>query len=72
MKYLFLRGNLTKNNDDSVSVALGDKRPSYFTVKSWVPRFTTEHLSTEDEDCPGTPTKVTVPENRCHSLHDPG
>jgi hypothetical protein len=45
-----------------MSVTLGDKRPSYSTVKDWVARFRKEHLSTEDE-CSGRPTQVTIPEN---------
>jgi transposase len=46
-----------------MSVALGDKRPSYPTVKNWVARFRTGHLSTEDEESSARPTQVTIPEN---------
>jgi transposase len=35
---------------------------SYSTVKNWVARFRTGHLSTEDEHS-GRPNQVTVPEN---------
>jgi transposase len=46
-----------------MSVALSDKRPSYFTVKKWVATFKTGYLSTEDEEPSGRPSQVTVPEN---------
>jgi transposase len=46
-----------------MSVTLGDKWPSYSTVKNWVARFRTGHLSTEDEELSGRPTQVTFPEN---------
>jgi transposase len=46
-----------------MSVTLHDKRPSYSTVKNWVVRFRTEHLSTKDEERSGRPTQVTIPEN---------
>jgi transposase len=42
---------------------LGDKHPSYSTVKNWVARFRTGHLSTEDNEHSGRPTQVTIPEN---------
>jgi transposase len=61
MKYLFQEGNLAKNIYDDMSVTLGDKHPS--TVKNWVARFRTGHLSTEDEERSGRPTQVTIPEN---------
>jgi hypothetical protein len=46
-----------------MSVTLVNKRPSYSTVKNWVARFRTGHLSTEDEGRSGRPTQVTIPEN---------
>jgi transposase len=46
-----------------MSVTLCDKRLSYSTVKNWVVRFRRGHLSTEDEESPGRPTQVTIPEN---------
>jgi transposase len=63
MKYLFLKGNTAKNIYDNMSVTLGDKRPSYSTVRNWVARFRTGHLSTEDEERSGRSTQVTIPEN---------
>jgi hypothetical protein len=48
---------------DDTSVTLGDKRLYYSTVKNWVGRLTTGHLSTEDEERSGSPTQVTVPES---------
>jgi hypothetical protein len=45
------------------SVMLGDKRPSYSTVKNWNSGFKIGHLSTEDEEHSGRPTQVTVPGN---------
>jgi transposase len=63
MKYLFLRRNSAKKIYDDMSFTLSDKRPSYSTVKNWVARLRTGHLSTENEECPGRPTQVTIPEN---------
>jgi hypothetical protein len=34
MKYLFLKRNLAKKIYDDMSITLGDKRPSYSTVKN--------------------------------------
>jgi hypothetical protein len=53
-----------------MSVTLGDKHPSYSTVKKWAARFRTEHLSTEDKEHSGRPTQVTIPENKdvIHSM----
>jgi hypothetical protein len=51
MKCLFLKENSAKKkNYDDLSVTLGDKCPSYSTVKNWVAWFKTGHLSTEDEE----------------------
>jgi hypothetical protein len=46
-----------------ISVTLGDKHPSYSTVKNWVAMFGTGHLNTEDEERSRRPTQVTIPEN---------
>jgi transposase len=63
-KYLFLKGNSAqKKIYDDMSVTLGQKRPNYFTVKNWVTRFITGHLSTEDGERSGRPTQVTIPIN---------
>jgi transposase len=62
-KYLFLKGKSAKKNYDDMSVTLGDKHPSYFTVKNLFARFKTRHLSSEDKERSGRPTQVTVPEN---------
>jgi transposase len=62
MKYPFLKGNLAKKIINNLSVTSGDKCQSYSTVKNWVARFGTGHLSTEDEYS-GRPTQVTIPEN---------
>jgi transposase len=53
-----------------MSVTLGDKRPSYSTVKNWVAKFRTGHSCTEEEHS-GRPTQVTVPENvdAIHSMN---
>jgi transposase len=63
MKYLFLKGKSAKKIYDDMSVTLGDKRPSYSTVKNWIARLRTGHLSSEDEERSGRATHVTVPEN---------
>jgi transposase len=44
-------------------VTLCDKCPSYSTVKNWIARFRTGHLSTGDKECSGRPTLATIPEN---------
>jgi hypothetical protein len=54
---------LGQKNYDDMLVTLGDKRPLYSTVKNWVTRFRTGHLSSEDEERSGRPTQVTIPEN---------
>jgi hypothetical protein len=46
-----------------MSVTLGDKRPSYSTVKNWVARFRRGNLKTKDEELSGRPTQVTIPVN---------
>jgi hypothetical protein len=48
---------------ECISVTLGTKRPSYSTVKTWVSRFETGRLSTEDEERSGRRTKGTFSEN---------
>jgi transposase len=60
----FLKRELgQKKNYYNMYVTLGDKRSSYCTVKNWVARFRTGHLSTEDEERSGRPTQVMVPVN---------
>jgi transposase len=59
----FLKGNSAKKIYDDISVTLGDKCPSYYTVKNWVARLKTEHLSTENEERSERPTQMTTPEN---------
>jgi transposase len=53
-----------------MSVKLSDKCPSYSTVKNWVAWFRTGYLSTEDKECSGRPTKVTIPKkvDTIHSM----
>jgi hypothetical protein len=46
-----------------ISVTLGEKSPSYLTIKNWVAWFKTGHFGIEDEDHPGRPSVVTVPQN---------
>jgi transposase len=46
-----------------VSVILGDKRPSYSTVKNWATRFRTGHLRTKVEERSGRIIQVSIPEN---------
>jgi hypothetical protein len=48
---------------DYMSVALGYKCPSYCTVKKWLVRLGTGHLSTKDEGHSGRLTQVTIPQN---------
>jgi transposase len=49
-------------------LTLGDKQPSYSTVKNLVARYRRGHLSTEDEEYIGRPTQVTIPEHAIHSM----
>jgi hypothetical protein len=46
-----------------IVTTLRDKRPPYSTVKNWAAKFTTGHLSTEDEERSGRQTQEKVPEN---------
>jgi hypothetical protein len=46
-----------------MSVTLGNKQPSYSTVKNWIAGVRTGHVSTEDEECSWRPTQVKLPEN---------
>jgi transposase len=62
MKYLFLKRNSAKRIYDYMLVTLGVNRSFYSTVKNWVARFRTGHLSTKGEERSGRPTQVTVPE----------
>jgi hypothetical protein len=62
-KYLFLKWNSAPKIYDYTSVTLGDKHPSYSTVKNWVAGFGTGHPSTEDKECSGRPTQVAIPES---------
>jgi transposase len=61
--YIFPKRNSAKRIYNDISVKLGDKRPSYYTVRNWVARFKTGHLSTEDKDVSGRPIEVTIPGN---------
>jgi hypothetical protein len=62
MKYLFLKWNHAKKNYYYMSLTLGCMRPSYSTLKNWVARFRTGHLS-KDEERSGRRNQVTIPEN---------
>jgi hypothetical protein len=60
----FLKRELNqKKIYNDMAVTLGDERPSFSTVKNWAARFRTGHLSTEGEECSGTSSRVTIPEN---------
>jgi len=52
MQFLFLKGKTAKEIYDDMSLTLGEKSPSYLTVKNWVARCKTEHFNTEGKDCP--------------------
>jgi hypothetical protein len=53
-------GKLETNH---LSYSTANLRPSYSTVKNWVARFTTGHLSTEDNERARRPIPVTIPES---------
>jgi hypothetical protein len=57
-----LKRELGKKNDE-MSFTLGDKRPSYYTVKNWIAVMRTEHLKTEDAERSARPPQLTLPEN---------
>jgi hypothetical protein len=63
MKYLYLKANSAKKHYDDMSVTLGDKRPSYSTVKNVVVRFKRGYLSTEGDRRSGRPTQQTAAGN---------
>jgi hypothetical protein len=71
MKYLFLNESSVKKIYDML-VTLGDKLPSYSTVKNWVHRFRTGCLSTEDRTFWETNSSDSSRKRACHSFHDPG
>jgi hypothetical protein len=54
---------------DDMLVTLGDKHPSYCKVKSWVARFRTEYLSTEDEECCGINSTDNSRKCECNHFH---
>jgi transposase len=56
----FPKRKLGQKNHD-VAVTQGYKHSSYSTIKNWVARFRTGHLSTEDEEGSGKLTQVTIP-----------
>jgi hypothetical protein len=58
----FPKRELSQKMYDNISVKLSGKCPSYSTVKNWIARVRTGHLNTEDEECSGRPTQVTIPE----------
>jgi hypothetical protein len=63
IKFLFLKGKKAKEIYDNMSVILDEKSTCYSTVKNWFAQIKTGYFSTKDEDCPGRPPVVTVPEN---------
>lgn len=62
IKFLFLQGKSAKDIHGDMLQTLGDQCPSYSTVKNWVAKFKTGHFSTNDEEHPGRPRVVVVPE----------
>nr|XP_060623585.1 histone-lysine N-methyltransferase SETMAR-like isoform X2 [Anolis sagrei ordinatus] len=62
IKFLFLQGKSAKDIHGDMLQTLGDQCPSYSTVKNWVAKFKTGHVSTNDEKRPGRPRVVVVPE----------
>ena len=61
MKFLFLQGKSATDIHTEMSQPLGDKCPSYSTVKTWISRFKTGHFTVEDEPRSGRPTTSTDP-----------
>lgn len=49
MKFLFLQGKSAKDIHTEMSQTLGEKGPSYSTVKTWISSFKTGHFTVEDE-----------------------
>jgi histone-lysine N-methyltransferase SETMAR len=69
MKFLFLQGKSAKDIHTEMSQTLGEKCPSYSTVKTWISRFKTGHFTVEDEPRSGRPTTSTDPET-CDAVHE--
>jgi hypothetical protein len=61
-KKVSLNGNSAKKIYNDMSITLGDKCHSNSTVKNLYVRLRTGQ-STEDKECFGRPTQVTIPEN---------
>jgi hypothetical protein len=59
---LFLKRELDQRTDDDMLL----------TVRNWVARFGTGHLSNEDKECSGRLLSDNSRKRGCHSFHDPG
>lgn len=55
IKHLFLSGLSAKQIDENLEKTYGKSKPSYSTVKNWVAKFKTGHMSTLDEPRTGRP-----------------
>ena len=62
VKFLFLQGKAPKEIHAILTETLGERAPSYATVKNWVAQFKRGDFSTCDAPRPGRPKTVTTPE----------
>jgi len=71
IKFFFpLQGKAPKEIHAILTETLGEKAPSYATVKNWVAQFKRGDFSTCDAPRPGRPKTVIIPEiiNQIHEL----
>ena len=65
-----LQGKAPEKIDAILTETLGERAPSFATVKNWVPQFKRGDFSTCDAPRPGRPKTVTTPEiiDQIHEL----
>jgi len=70
IKFFFLQGKAPKEIHAILKEILGDRAPSYATVKSWVAQFKLDDFSTCDAPRPVRPKTGTTPEiiDQIHKL----
>jgi len=68
--FFFLQGKAPKEIHAILTETLGERAPSYTTVKNWVAQFKRGDFSTCDAPRPGRPKTVTIPEviDQIHEL----
>lgn len=69
MKFLFGQAKLAKNIHTEMLQTLGEKCPTYSTLKNWISRFKAGHFTKNDEPHSGHPPTSTDPVT-CNSVHE--